>query len=62
MDNLIKISQDLIFKCLINDAHVVQLSACKLPTQGDAYIVATLEIVSLPNSISGDVNELDYVD
>ncbi len=48
VDNLIKITQDLVFKNLINDAYVVDLTACKLPTRKEAYIKVTIETVSLP--------------
>lgn len=48
VDNLVKICQDLIFRKLINDAHVVKLTAYKLPTKHAAHIKIKIRIISLP--------------
>lgn len=47
-DNLIKITQDLIFSQLMNDAYVIELSASKVPTDKDPYIEVELETIPLP--------------
>lgn len=52
-DNLIKITQDLIFSQLIDDSHVIELSARKLPTSQDAYIKVSLEAMELPRETFG---------
>lgn len=47
-DNLIKITQDLVFKNFTNDAHIVELSARKLPTRDDCYIKVSVDTCDLP--------------
>lgn len=47
-DNLIKITQDLIFARLMDDSYVIELTACKLPTDRDSYIKVKLQAIPLP--------------
>lgn len=48
VDNLIKVTQDLIFSRIVDDAYVVELTARKLPTNQDAFIKAEIQSVELP--------------
>ncbi len=47
-DNLVKITQDLLFSKLTNDAYIVEFSARKLPTRQEAYIKAFIEECPFP--------------
>lgn len=54
-DNLIKITQDLIFSQLVNDSHIIELSARKLPTLKEAFIKVSLETIDLPQEIENSL-------
>ena len=50
-DNLIKICQDLVFKNIANDAHIIDIHASRRPTNQDPFILVRASTVDLPRDV-----------
>ena len=62
-DNMIKICQDLVFKNITNDAHIVDIHASRRPTNQAPFIVIRTSVVDLPKEIYCPLttDQIDYL-